>query len=146
MLTKSILKLFILLVLLSSCNSKKSTTSTPSDPDKLYESSWILNSWKIDGNDHVIKSMETISLKFNKDEQQVSGNDGCNQFFGTYKIIGDTLQIGPTGGTKKYCGEESSMDERAFISLLQEDVIYEFKDGNLYLKGRKNELIFKADQ
>lgn len=146
MLTKSILKLFILLVLLSSCNSKKSTTSTPSDPNKLYESSWILNSWKIDGNDHAINSMETITLNFNKEEEQVSGNDGCNQFFGTYKIHGDTLQIGPTGGTKKYCGEESSADERAFIRLLQEDLSYEFKDGNLHLRGQKNELIFNADK
>ena len=146
MLTKSILNLFILLVLLSSCNSKKSTTSSPSDPNKLYENGWILIGWKIDSKDHAVKSMETITLNFNKEEEQVSGNDGCNQFFGTYKIIGDTLRIGPTGGTKKYCGEESSADERAFISLLQEELHYMITDGELHLKGIKEELIFKSNQ
>lgn len=36
-------------------------------------------------------------------EGKITGNGGCNQFFGSYKITGDTIKIGPLVSTRKGC-------------------------------------------
>lgn len=56
---------------------------------------------------------------FKLSEENVKGSGGCNNFFGTYKISGDSVQIGPLGITRKFC--DSMMDQEAkFMRVLEE--------------------------
>jgi heat shock protein HslJ len=41
-------------------------------------------------------------VHFNPDGR-ITGNGGCNQFFGSYTISGDTIRIGPLVSTRKGC-------------------------------------------
>jgi heat shock protein HslJ len=41
-------------------------------------------------------------VHFNPDGK-ISGNGGCNQFFGSYSISGNTIKIGPLVSTRKGC-------------------------------------------
>ena len=41
-------------------------------------------------------------VQFNPDGR-ITGNGGCNQFFGGYTISGNHIKIGPLGSTRKGC-------------------------------------------
>jgi len=70
-------------------------------------------------------------------EGRLEGNGGCNGFFGTYKLDGDTIAIGPIGATRRAC-EESVMDleMRLFdalaksVSYARERIALELRDGS----------------
>jgi heat shock protein HslJ len=52
-------------------------------------------------------------------EGQVVGSAGCNSYFGSYEVEGDSLAIGAIGSTEMYCGPEEVMDqEGAYLSAL----------------------------
>lgn len=91
-----------------------------------------------------MSTMQTIHLLFDEEKSQLSGNDGCNDFFAGFKLEGDQLNIGPKGGTKKYCGDESAIDERAFSQFLEKTIIVSFNGKNLQLSSDSEVLTFKV--
>jgi len=129
-------------MLFTSCNSKKNTISIDDKTNKLCENEWFLVSWTSKNSPHTINAMEIIQLKFDNETLQLSGNDGCNQFFGSFEYKDELLTVGPTGGTKKYCGEESSIDEKAFIEFLQQKLKVDFIGKKLQLKSSDDVLLF----
>ena len=56
----------------------------------------------------------------------LTGSAGCNSFFGSYTITGESgIIIGPLGSTLMFCGEPGVMDqETAYLSLLPSAVKY----------------------
>jgi len=146
MYTRTILKSLVFIMLFASCNSRKNTISIDDKTNKLYESEWFLVSWTKKNTPHEINTMERIQLKFDKETLQLSGNDGCNQFFASFEYKDELLTVGPTGGTKKYCGEESSMDEKAFIEFLQQKLNVDFIGEKLQLKSADEVLLFSPEK
>ena len=63
------------------------------------------------GRDFAIAAVNGAALPANsqailrREGGQVSGNGGCNQFFGPIRITGTTLAIGPLGATLMGCPE-----------------------------------------
>jgi heat shock protein HslJ len=57
-----------------------------------------------------------IYIQFN--DGQAQGNAGCNGFFGSYKIDGDTLTLSEMGTTLMACDEEHSQREAEFHAAL----------------------------
>jgi heat shock protein HslJ len=53
-----------------------------------------------------------------KPDGQVTGNGGCNRFFGGYSISGNTIEIGPLASTRKGC-PGLLRAETAFFATLQ---------------------------
>jgi heat shock protein HslJ len=49
---------------------------------------------------------------------KISGNGGCNQFFGAYSVAGDRIEIGPIASTRKGCPGLIGI-EAAFFAILQ---------------------------
>lgn len=49
---------------------------------------------------------------------KISGNGGCNQFFGAYSVSGDRIEIGPIASTRKGCPGLIGI-EAAFFAILQ---------------------------
>jgi len=52
-------------------------------------------------------------------EGSLKGNGGCNAFFGSYKVSGESLEIGPMGGTRMACPEAVMDLEGAFMAALE---------------------------
>jgi len=53
------------------------------------------------------------------DGDRISGLSGCNRYFGTVRRTGNTLAIGPLGGTRMACPPELMMLESAFLTILE---------------------------
>jgi len=53
-------------------------------------------------------------------EGKIAGAAGCNNFFGTYVISGDKLEMGPFGTTRKFCGEAIMALETGLLTALEE--------------------------
>lgn len=82
------------------------------------------------------------------EENQITGNGGCNSFFGTYQLLpGDRIQISPLGSTKMACLNDNVEDE--FLKILAIADNYTIKNDTLSLnKARmaplaKFELVIK---
>ena len=54
-----------------------------------------------------------------KSEGEITGNGGCNQFFGQYTQKDDSLVIGALASTKKFCAY-IMQSETAFMQKLQD--------------------------
>ncbi len=53
-------------------------------------------------------------------EGKLEGHSGCNRFFGTFKLAGDGIEIGPLGVTRMACSEPAVMErEVRFLEALQ---------------------------
>ena len=51
-------------------------------------------------------------------EGQFAGHAGCNRFFGSYRIDGSAIEIGPLGATRMACPEDVMDRERRFLDAL----------------------------
>jgi putative lipoprotein len=48
---------------------------------------------------------------------RISGNGGCNQFFGAYAVSGDRIDIGPIASTRKGCPGFIAIEGAFFATL-----------------------------
>jgi hypothetical protein len=72
-----------------------------------------------------------LFVKFGSDGR-ISGNGGCNAFFGPYTVSGNTIKIGQLLSTRKGC-PGLMQTEVKFLSLLESADTYEIKDNKLIL-------------
>jgi heat shock protein HslJ len=112
--------------------------------ETIFDTNWELSSWKSGDESHLIDTMIPITLFFDKEKNQLSGSDGCNNFFAGFKLKDAILNIGPTGGTKKYCGDESSAIEKDFHLFLEKELTANMNEKKLQLTSDTELLIFKA--
>lgn len=56
------------------------------------------------------------TIRFNTQRSHVSGNDGCNQYNGTYTLNGYSLRFGAMASTRMYC---EGVNEAAFFQALE---------------------------
>lgn len=73
-------------------------------------------------------------LKFDMEKSILSGNAGCNQINGKFKINGDTLVLGKIAATRMMC------PSMAF----EQDVLGILNEGTLTLKKISDELILRS--
>ena len=52
-----------------------------------------------------------------KPDGQISGNGGCNRFFGGYTIAGNAISIGPLASTRKGCPGLMQLEVSFFATL-----------------------------
>jgi heat shock protein HslJ len=100
----------------------------PSNTYTKLQAKWILRkilksttlSKVVDGKANIVFGADT----------QISGNNSCNSFFGTYKQMNNTLNFSQMGSTKMYC--EGSI-ETDFMQNLQKVNTYKITKKYLYL-------------
>lgn len=80
------------------------------------------NNWKLIMLVNVGQDYGRASIKFDPTTKKVSGNTGCNNFFGTYTLKGDDhIAFGALGSTRMACNdEEVTKTERKMLSLLSD--------------------------
>jgi heat shock protein HslJ len=72
-----------------------------------------------------------------KGDGQLAGHGGCNRFFGSYRITGGMIEIGPLGATRMACPGSIMALETVLFNALEAADTFERKDPELVLRDRK---------
>ncbi len=93
-----------------------------------------------------VKGLEQLgaspTMIFEKEDAKVTGFAGCNNYFSTYKISGNTLNFGPAGATRMLCPDMSVED--VFLKHLPNIARFEIVKKELYLYDQNDELLVLA--
>ena len=135
---KTMITILIAATLLAACapaGAGKKTISL----EQLYSGTWHLVAYGYkDKTENVTPGLNTF-IDFQPDGS-LSGNAGCNNFFGSYKVSekGRFSLVEPAGSTLMYC--EGFMDEEtAFMGALQSAKSFYFNENNqLVIKFKKS--------
>ena len=132
-------------------SGSEDTSKTPglegtSNTAALAGSKWMLLSYGTPGSPQAVMNGTKITLEFDA-EGGVSGSAGCNTYFGSYEVKGETLSVGGIGITEMYCmSPEGVMEqETAYAELLPSAGRFEIQDGQLRITGAGGQiLVFNA--
>ena len=106
------------------------------------DNSGLINEWTV----IKIKGLEQLNASptmiFEKEDTRVAGFAGCNNYFSTYTVSGNTLSLGPAGATRKLCPDMSVED--VFFKVLPNIARFEIVKKELYLYDQKDELLIVA--
>ena len=123
--------------------------SIPLPPDLAGD--WVLTTMATQNGTAVLIPTTKITLSFGSDGS-VAGNGGCNNYFGSYNLTGETtpkgagITIGPLGTTMMYC-QDTADQERIYLYLLQDTMAYVVDGTQLTMTGKEqNVLIFQRPQ
>jgi heat shock protein HslJ len=73
------------------------------------------------------------SLTLEAWQKKAVGYTGCNNFFATYTLEGESLSFGPIGATRRACPDPGAHLETSFLSTLERTRRWEIADGLLLL-------------
>jgi heat shock protein HslJ len=108
----------------------------------LAGSSWEVTAYN-NGKQAVVGVLEGTALtaSFNEDGT-LSGNSGCNQYNGAYKINGDEITIGPLASTMMMCSDPADVmdQETQYLAALQSAAKYQIEGNVLQLRTKDDAL------
>jgi len=102
----------------------------------------LMKEWKVIKMKGVEKLSTSPTMVFQEKDSKLGGFAGCNNYFSTYTLSGNTLSFRNTGTTRKMCPDMSS--ENTFLNLLPKIARYEVVKKELYLYDVKDELLITA--
>lgn len=108
----------------------------------LAGTSWEALSYN-NGNQAVTGVLQGTILTANfSADGSVSGNAGCNDFSGSYKVNGSSISIGPLASTMKMCSDPTGvMDQEAqYLAALQSAATYRIETNVLELRTQDDAL------
>lgn len=97
-----------LTLLMTACTQ----TPTQSISQETLNGTWLIKSV------NNVAAVNSASAKFTFNGDKTNGNTGCNGFFGSYTLDGNTITFGPMGATKKMCMGEEMAQEDALFKIL----------------------------
>ena len=71
----------------------------------------------------------------------ITGNGGCNSFFGSLQTTQGELSVGELGSTRMACPSEIMDQEMAFMKALQDATQFEIGENILQLRGEGDDLL-----
>lgn len=130
------ISLFSLLIFSSCCTSKKSITDnaiSQKEPSEVLEKYWKLieiNGQKVTADDFADREPYLILKSI---DNRVTGNGGCNSFFGTYELQSNVNRISfsKMGSTRMACIKPTV--ENDFLKVLETVDNYTVKNDTLQL-------------
>jgi heat shock protein HslJ len=124
--TRSFLNIAILLTIVVVCAQAAPADAVQSD---IFGKKWRLA--EIEGNKF---SGDAPNMEFNRDQNRVSGDAGCNRFSGGFELSGTALKFSPLISTKRACVDaERQRVENNFLRLLETITRFEVQDHALRL-------------
>ena len=131
-------------LLLAACGT---TTTGNGDTAKKWSSvidqEWYLAQVK-QSNRTLSPTSPVIATATFSADGMVSGNDGCNQYSGSYKQSGSSLGVAQLAMTRKFCTEEDAMKvENAFSGAFVMVSRWDLIDGYLVLKDHNGNTAIK---
>ena len=121
---------------------KTSLASYKAQSQELAGSSWEPTAYN-NGKQAVVGMLDgtTLTADFGKDGT-LSGNSGCNQYTGEFKVTGNQITIGPLASTMMACSEpEGVMDqETQYLAAIQSAATYEIEGNVMQLRTKDDAL------
>lgn len=114
-----------LILLLAGCGA----TAGKGGGDPLAGTAWTLDDLAGKG----LPAGASVTARFH--EGRIGGTAGCNQYFASYEVRGDSVRVGPAGTTKMMCPEPQMTVESAFLAFLGGVKTYKLADGRLQLQA-----------
>jgi len=122
-------------VLLSACVSRSGSAPLVGD--------WKLTAYgPVDSPQEAVPGIEAI-LTFEV-RDRVSGNLGCNQFGGGYKIKGDQITFDEMASTLMACSEPQMQQEQAAFTIMAGSANYKIESSTLTITKDNQVLFFEA--
>jgi len=102
----------------------------------------VIGTWKLDSYNQTPAAAE-IDTNIEFIDGQVSGNVGCNNFGGEYKIDGDTITFGPLAATEMFCVGPGMNQETAVFTAFQNPAKFVVNDDRLTITSEdgKSEIV-----
>lgn len=75
------------------------------------------------------------------DDGMLSGNNSCNNFFGTYQQAGNQLSLSPKGNTMKACVDALMRQEQNVMTAMPKVVSANMAQGKLLLSDANGETV-----
>jgi len=105
----------------------------------LLHTKWILEEMY---ETFITHSLDTAFIIFS-DDYKISGNFGCNLFFGNFNVGKKRMQLDYLGSTKRLCMDMEP--EEKFSRALRDDITnYYIEKNKLYLRN-KNRIVCKFE-
>lgn len=134
---KTVYILFTTALFFSACNSAKTDNRAIDFKNDNYT---ILTLIEED------VSASNMTISFDTEAKRISGNAGCNSYFGGYALTGNAISFTKMGATKKYCPDkEVSKKEKALLNAFSEVVkITMSTSDEVLLKNKDNQILITA--
>lgn len=109
----------------------------------LKGTAWKAASWKSSGEEQPFTNKQEIF--FSGEKMDISGNAGCNRFFGTYEIDNSSnlISFGAMGSTKMMCEPSVMTQEDKMLKIFGMVKSYQIEDDQLVLKGDGGSIVFE---
>ena len=114
----------------------KAIASYKAQSQDLAGTSWVVIGYNNGKQAVVSVTIGTeLTAKFGKDGN-LTGNAGCNDYNGPYKVDGNKITIGPLASTMKFCNDpEGVMDQEAqYLAALGTAATYQIEGNRLELR------------
>lgn len=97
---------------------------------------WTLVSYGDPSDPKAVLEDSEITAEFDSAEGTVKGSAGCNSYFGSYEVDGDTITFGLLGATLMACLEPEGImqQESAYLAALDSAVTYRIEGDKLELR------------
>lgn len=96
--------------------------------------------WKLFMIDNVSKDYNNAFIQFNTAENKVSGNSGCNNFFGSFTVKADAISFSQMASTRMAClNNEVNASEQKILQYFNQGALrYDVADQtlNFYLNNK----------
>jgi heat shock protein HslJ len=103
-------------------------TETDFSTNTLAGTQWVLST--LDGAAAIEAAQATLNFDA---EGRITGSDGCNRFFGPYRVAGDALVFSQLGGTLMACPPDMMEQARSFTRALMSTNTFSMAGGTLTL-------------
>ncbi|WP_281988702.1 META domain-containing protein [Aquimarina aggregata] len=143
MMKKNILFYVVLVFVLNSCQDN-GKSNNPLDGNRATESRILLNDiWnitKINGKDYNDIAQKRPQLEFDSRENKFTGNDSCNEIFGSLKKLTNTnIEFDIIRATRMKCPEMNGAIH--YQKLLKEIRYYKIENLTLSLMNAENKVL-----
>jgi len=130
---RAMLVLGVALIVVAGCKpapqpEQETVIEAPPPATDLEGTSWVAES--VAGKPVAEGFESTVSFEA---DDRITGNAGCNGYFGSWGVDGDAIAFGHIGATMMMCPDEQMEQEQGFMEALNEAERFEVKDGKLFL-------------
>lgn len=106
------------------------------------DASELFKEWVVIKIEGLEKLSTSPTLTFQQEDEKLSGYAGCNNYFATYTVNDNVLNIGNAGATRMLCPDMSVED--TFLKTLPLVQRYEIKKKELYLYDQNDKVLIIA--
>jgi heat shock protein HslJ len=135
-LTHYLIVLCLIALALTACGGAKGSAAA------LEGTAWTLLSYGMPNSPQAVQDGTKITLEFDA-EGGIKGSAGCNTYFGSYKVKGTKLTIGPIAITEMYCmSPEGVMEqEKVYAEVLSSAESLAVQDEQLRITSADGQIL-----